>query len=71
MTVLTLPLPAGRPPRRNGILTFLNGLADGVREGFAVATRYDTLAQKTDDELALIGLRRADVPRIALLGRPH
>ncbi len=69
MTVLTLPLPAGRPAPRNGILRFLNGLADGVREGIAVATRYDTLAQKTDDELALMGLRREDVPRAALLGR--
>jgi hypothetical protein len=71
MTVLTLPLPAGRPPRRNGILHFLNGLADGVREGMAVAARYDTLARKTDDELALIGLRREDLPRAALLDRTH
>jgi hypothetical protein len=69
MTVLTLPLPAGRPARRNGILHFLNSLANGVREGIAVATRYDTLAQKTDGELALMGLRREDVPRAALLGR--
>ena len=66
MTVLTFPLSARRPARRNGILGFLNGLARGVREGIAVAGRYDTLAQKTDAELARIGLRREDVPRAAL-----
>lgn len=68
MTMLSLPLAAVRAGRRNGILRFLNGLADGVREGVAVAARYDTLAQKTDNELARIGLRREDIPRAALLG---
>jgi hypothetical protein len=71
MTVLTFPLPAGRPPRRNGVLHFLNGLADGVREGMATAARYDVLARKTDAELARLGLRREDVPRIALLDPAH
>ena len=69
MTTLTLPLAAGRPARRGGILGFLNNLADGVREGIAIAGRYDTLAQKTDGELARIGLRRQDIARVALLGR--
>ena len=69
MTVLTFPLPARRPARRNGILRFLNNLADVLREGIAVAGRYDTLAQKTDAELAQLGLRREDVPRAALAGR--
>ena len=69
MTMLSLPLPAGRPARRNGILSFLNDLADGVREGIVIAARYDALAQKTDGELARIGLRREDIPRAALLGR--
>jgi len=68
MTMLTLPLPAARPERRNGILRFLNGFAEGVREGVTIAARYDTLAQKTDNELARIGLRREDIPRAALLG---
>jgi hypothetical protein len=68
MTMLTLPLAAARSERRNGILRFLNGLADGVREGITIAARYDTLAQKTDNELARIGLRREDIPRAALLG---
>ena len=70
MTSLTLPLPSGRGNRGNGgFLRFLNGLADGLREGVALARRYDSLAQKSDAELARLGLRREDVPRAALLGR--
>ncbi len=69
MTSLTLPFPSGRPTRGNAIMRFLNGLADGLREGIALAARYDRLAQKSDAELARLGLRREDVPRAALLGR--
>jgi len=50
-------------------MRFLNGLADGVREGIALAARYDTLSHKSDQELARMGLRRQDVPRAAVLGR--
>jgi len=69
MTSLTLPFPSGRPARGSGIMRFLNGLADGLREGVALAARYDDLANKSDEELARLGLRRQDVPRAALLGR--
>ena len=69
MTGLTLPFPSGRPARGNGVMRFLSGLAVGVREGIALAARYDSLAQKSDEELARLGLRREDVPRAALLGR--
>jgi uncharacterized protein YjiS (DUF1127 family) len=72
MNSLTLPLPSGRPTRGTGIMSFFNSLvslAEGVREGLALAARYDNLAIKSDEELARIGLRRQDVPRAALLGR--
>ena len=72
MTSLTLPLPSGRPNRGTGIMSFLNSLAklaEGVREGLALAARYDNLAHKSDEELARLGLHREDVPRAALLGR--
>jgi hypothetical protein len=73
MSSLTLPFPSGRGNRRsnggNGLLRFLNSLADGVREGIALAARYDNLSHKSDQELARMGLRRQDVPRAALLGR--
>jgi hypothetical protein len=70
MTSLTVPFPSGRGNRgSNGVLRFLNSLADGVREGLALAARYDTLSHKSDKELARMGLRRQDVPRAAVLGR--
>jgi hypothetical protein len=69
MNSLTLPLPSGRGTRRLGILRYLNDFADGVREGFELAARYDALASKSDSELARLGLRRADVPQAALAGR--
>ena len=72
MTSLTLPLPSGRPNRGTGIMSFLNSLAnlaEGVREGVALAARSDNLANKSDQELARLGLHREDVPRAALLGR--
>ena len=70
MTSLTLPFPSGRGNRGGGgFMRFLHGLADGLREGISLAARYDSLAQKSDEELARLGLRREDVPRAALLGR--
>ena len=69
MTTLTLPFPSGRGTDRGGILRFLSGLADGIRDGLALARRYDTLSAMSDSELARLGLRREDIPRAALIGR--
>jgi len=71
MTALSLPfpsgrgtpLPSGRGTRRLGILRFFSELVDGLREGHALATRYDALARKSDTELARLGLKREDIPR--------
>jgi hypothetical protein len=69
MTALTMPFPSGRPTRGSGVLKFLSGLAAGVRDGLAVAARYDKLARLSDSDLARLGLRREDIPRAALGGR--
>ena len=71
MTTLTLPLPSGRGTgaRRFSVLRFLNDFADGLREGLALARRYDTLTAMSDTELARLGLRRKDIPQAALRGR--
>ena len=69
MGTLTLPFPSGRRTGRGGILGFLNGLADGIRDGLVLAARYDTLASKSDAELARLGLRREDIPQATLRGR--
>jgi uncharacterized protein YjiS (DUF1127 family) len=77
MTALSLPLPSGRGTplpsgrgtRRRGVRRFLSELVDGLREGHALATRYDTLARKSDAELARLGLKREDIPRAVFSGR--
>jgi hypothetical protein len=68
MTALTMPFPSGRPTRGSGVLKFLSGLAAGVRDGLAVAARYDKLARLSDSDLARLGLQREDIPRVALGG---
>ncbi len=69
MNTLTLPFPSGRHTGRSGILRFLSSLVDGIRDGLALAARYDRLARMSDAELARLGLRREDVPRAALISR--
>jgi uncharacterized protein YjiS (DUF1127 family) len=71
MTTLTLPFPSGRgaDTRRSSILRFFNDFADGLREGIALARRYETLTAMSDSELARIGLRREDIPQATLRGR--
>ena len=69
MTTLTLPLPSGRGTRRFSVLRFFNDFADGVREGFELAHRYDMLTAMSDTDLARLGLRREDIPQATLRGR--
>jgi hypothetical protein len=70
MTTLTVPFPSGRGAgtRRFSLLRFLNDFADGLREGIALAKRYDALDSMSDTELARLGLRREDIPQAALAG---
>ncbi len=69
MNTLTLPFPSGRPTARSGIWNVLSGLGAGIREGLALAARYDKLVRMSDSELARLGLRREDLPRAVLTGR--
>ena len=69
MNTLTLPFPSGRGTGRTGILRFLSGLVDGIRDGLTLAARYDRLSRMSDADLARLGLSRVEVPRAALLGR--
>jgi hypothetical protein len=44
-------------------------LCAGARDGREIEARYDTLARKSDSDLAAIGLTRSDVTQAALTGR--
>ena len=41
----------------------------GIREGQAIAARYDKLSQMSTPDLARHGLSRNDISRVALTGR--
>jgi hypothetical protein len=71
MTALSLPFPSGRGAgtRRFSLLQFLHEFAAGIREGVALANRYETLSNMTDSELAHLGLRREDIPQATVAGR--
>jgi hypothetical protein len=69
MTAMTFPFPSGRGTRRMGVLQFISECIEGLHDGLALAARYDSLARKSDAELARLGLRREDIPRAALAGR--
>jgi hypothetical protein len=70
MSTLTLPFPSGRGTGRSGgFMRFLSDLADGIRDGLALAARYDRLSRMSDAELARLGLSRIELPHAALSGR--
>jgi len=48
---------------------YLSDIAEGIREGRALATRYDALARRSDAELARLGIKREDIPRVVMFGR--
>ena len=71
MTALTLPFPSGRGAgtRRFSLVQIVHKFAAGIREGVALANRYETLSNMTDSELARLGLRREDIPQATVAGR--
>jgi hypothetical protein len=69
MATMTFPLPSGRGTRRLGILEYISEFIDGISEGRELASRYAQLAHKSDAELARLGLRREDIPRVVFAGR--
>ena len=50
-------------------LRTLASLFSAVEEGFNKAEQYEALARKSDAELAARGLRREDLPRLAMFGK--
>ena len=49
--------------------TTLGSLLEAVSEGFSKAELYEQLARKSDAELAALGLRREDLPRVVMFGK--
>jgi len=51
------------------VAEYLSDLAEGVREGRALAGRYNELARRSDAELRRRGIKREDIPQIVMFGR--
>jgi uncharacterized protein YjiS (DUF1127 family) len=71
MSLLALPSGPARPARRLGLIAWIREFVDAVREGLELATRYKLLAGLNDQELATIGLKREDIPRVVVSGWKH
>lgn len=68
MTTLTLPRPARESHGLRGLFAFLGDLAAGIRDGHAMASRYEKLRYMSDAELARLGLSREEIPAAAVHG---
>ena len=51
------------------VAEYLSDLAEGIREGRELATRYNELAHRSDAELHRLGIKREDIPQIVMFGR--
>lgn len=65
MSTLTLSSGPNRGTFVHNILAVLAKVAGGVRDGNAMARRYEVLSRMSDGQLAALGLRREDVPQAA------
>ena len=68
MATFAFQMPSGRAPRGE---SFLSALFAAFGEGLGKARRYQTLARKSDAELAQLGIAREDLPRVVMFGRPR
>ena len=51
------------------LFRWISRFVSGICEGATLARRYRMLASKSDAELAEIGLKRAELPRIVVFGK--
>jgi len=69
MTAIALQSPSDRDDRHRSFKRLLLNLINGFREAQAISYRYAQLSHLSDAELTKLGMRREDLPRIALNGR--
>lgn len=72
MSTMTMTSRTAGPRRAMlgaGFGWYLARFRAGIREGRAIAARYDRLSQMSTPDLARHGLTRNDISRVALTGR--
>jgi len=65
MSTLTLPARRSSGAFFHNVGAAVANLVAGVRDGHAMARRYETLSRMSNGQLAALGLRREDVPQAA------
>jgi hypothetical protein len=55
---------------KQGSRVSLGSLPEAASEGFNKAELYEQLARKSDAEVAALGVRRKDLPRVVMFGKP-
>lgn len=68
MSATTPASGAPLPARRFWPIAAVRKVLAATREGIELATRYQMLANMTDEKLAALGVRRNDIARIAVNG---
>jgi uncharacterized protein YjiS (DUF1127 family) len=68
MTAITLARKTGAP-WVSAIAKFLSDVAEGIREGHEMASRYEELSRLSDAALAARGLTREELPQAIATGR--
>ncbi len=68
MTTAALPRLATTPAWPSRLVRLAVFVFEGIREGRAMAYRYERLSRLTNAELAHLGLTRQDLPRAAVNG---
>jgi len=69
MKAIALQFPSGRHYPRRSLTRLVLNIINGFREAQQISHRYEQLSHLPDAELAARGIRREDLPRIALTGR--
>jgi len=69
MSAIALQFPSGRDYPRRSFTRLVRNLINGFREAQKISYCYEQLSHLSDAELAARGMRREDLPRIALTGR--
>jgi hypothetical protein len=58
------------PQSKQEFQVSLDSLLAAASEGFTKVGLYERLARKSDGELAALGLRREDLPRVVIFVKP-
>ena len=58
-----------RTRKPSKLLATLSTVLSAVEDGFNKAELYEQLARKSDSELAALGVRRVDLPRLVMFAK--